>query len=107
MNRREIVTSVIGLVLGVSSAHGAKPERMKPQVGDVLVYAFGENVGNKCRCREDVRSMVILAIAKTICRGKYVKVIFLVVASTCNTRSLSSCPILKRAEGFFTVKSAK
>lgn len=46
MNRREIITVAGGLALGARGAHGASPERMKPQIGDVLVHAFGDRVGS-------------------------------------------------------------
>ena len=46
MKRREFITVVGGLVAGVNSARGAKPERMKPEIGDVLVHAFGDNGGS-------------------------------------------------------------
>ncbi|MCZ6617859.1 MAG: Rieske 2Fe-2S domain-containing protein [Gammaproteobacteria bacterium] len=44
MNRREIVT--VGVALGAGLAHGARSERMKPQIGDVLVHAFGDRAGS-------------------------------------------------------------
>ncbi len=46
MNRRKIIVAVGGVALGMTSAHGARPERMKPQIGDVLVYAFGDRIGS-------------------------------------------------------------
>jgi len=46
VNRRKIIVAVGGVALGMTSAHGARPERMKPQIGDVLVYAFGDRIGS-------------------------------------------------------------
>ena len=60
MNRREVITAVGGLVLGVSSAHGAKPERMKPQIGDVLVHAFGDSVGAVIH-PDDIKDALVFA----------------------------------------------
>ena len=49
MKRREIIAAAGGLLLGVNSIHGAKPatpQTMKPQIGDVLVHAFGDDGGS-------------------------------------------------------------
>lgn len=43
MNRREIIVAVGAL--GSQVVHAAAPERMKPQVDDVLVHAFGDKAG--------------------------------------------------------------
>lgn len=64
MNRREIITAVGGLVLGGSSAHGAKPERMKPQIGDVLVYAFGDRKGTHIR-PDDIHEEIVFAFPRS------------------------------------------
>ena len=44
MNRRQLVAATGTLVLAVP-ATAAKPHRLKPQPGDVLVHAFGERAG--------------------------------------------------------------
>ncbi len=47
MNRREIITTVAALTVAVAApvAHGARAEKTKPQIGDVLVHAFGARAG--------------------------------------------------------------
>ena len=48
MNRRAIIVAV-ALAMAARVVHGARPEKMKPQVGDVLVHAFGDRVGTLIR----------------------------------------------------------
>jgi len=60
MKRREFITVVGGLVAGVNSARGAKPERMKPDIGDVLVLAFGDNSGSVIH-PDDIQDALVFA----------------------------------------------
>ena len=46
MNRREVIVAVGGAVLVARTAHGARADRLKPQIGDVLVHAFGDRIGS-------------------------------------------------------------
>jgi len=64
MKRREIITALGGLVLGVNSVHGAKPERMKPQPGDVLVHAFGDNGGTVIH-PDDIQEALVFAFPRS------------------------------------------
>ncbi len=46
LNRRGVIASIGGLALPrARAAVAAKPRRLKPQLGDVLVHAFGEYAG--------------------------------------------------------------
>ena len=45
MNRRRMIVGAATLSL-VRPVNAAKPRRMKPQVGDVLAHAFGEQAGS-------------------------------------------------------------
>ncbi|MDE0192183.1 MAG: Rieske 2Fe-2S domain-containing protein [Gammaproteobacteria bacterium] len=45
MNRRRMVVGAATLPV-VAPVNAAKPRRMKPQVGDVLAHAFGEQAGS-------------------------------------------------------------
>ena len=60
MKRREFITVVGGVLAGVDSAQGAKPERMKPETGDVLVHAFGDNGGSVIH-PDDIQDALVFA----------------------------------------------
>jgi Rieske Fe-S protein len=60
MKRREFITVVGGLALGVDAAQSAKPERMKPDIGDVLVLAFGDNSGSVIH-PDDIQDTLVFA----------------------------------------------
>ena len=46
MNRRRMIVGAATTLSLVRPVHAAKPRRMKPQVGDVLAHAFGEQAGS-------------------------------------------------------------
>jgi len=49
MNRRQVIVAAGGAVLVPRAAHGARGARLKPQIGDVLVHAFGDRIGSVIR----------------------------------------------------------
>ena len=62
MNRRRMIAGTATLCL-VRPLHGAKPRRMKPQVGDVLAHAFGERAGSVIAVK-DVASQPVPAFPR-------------------------------------------
>lgn len=64
MHRRELIAWVAaGLVTG-TNAQAARPERMKPQIGDVLVHAFDEQAGRPVR-PEEVSDALLFAFPRS------------------------------------------
>ena len=63
MNRRDIIAAAGVAVLGARPAHGARPGG-KPQIGDVLVHAFGERAGSLITT-DDVENDRVFAFAMT------------------------------------------
>ncbi len=58
MKRREVIVAIGGAVLVARTAHGARAERLKPQIGDVLVHAFGDRMGSVIKPDEVANDLV-------------------------------------------------